>query len=227
MNKSIVPGYASGAASAAGIAAPTQQDLPQCLLTDKGVEGAPRRFALLVKNLKLSGGNRVILKLFDRLQQVPGAEIHVYIVPEVKRHIGQVWDLVLCKRRYRAAAMLGLAKRVKAKILQASTSEVYGDPVVHPQTEDYWGNVNPIGPRSCYDEGKRCAEALFFDYSGNIDCGSKWRAFSILMVRECTRTTAGSYQISSFRRFAIGISRSMAMGPKRDPSAMSTIWSTD
>ena len=60
--------------------------------------------------------------------------------------------------------MLGLAKRVKAKILQASTSEVYGDPKVHPQTEDYWGNVNPIGIRSCYDEGKRCAETLFFDY---------------------------------------------------------------
>jgi UDP-glucuronate decarboxylase len=63
-----------------------------------------------------------------------------------------------------AINMLGLAKRVKARILQASTSEVYGDPVVHPQTEDYWGNVNPIGPRSCYDEGKRCAETLFFDY---------------------------------------------------------------
>ena len=59
---------------------------------------------------------------------------------------------------------LGLAKRVKAKILQASTSEIYGDPTVHPQTEDYWGNVNPIGPRSCYDEAKRCAETLFFDY---------------------------------------------------------------
>ena len=63
-----------------------------------------------------------------------------------------------------AINMLGLAKRVKARILQASTSEVYGDPVVHPQTEDYWGNVNPIGPRACYDEGKRCAETLFFDY---------------------------------------------------------------
>jgi len=60
--------------------------------------------------------------------------------------------------------MLGLAKRLKAKILQASTSEVYGDPTVHPQTEDYWGNVNCIGIRSCYDEGKRCAETLFFDY---------------------------------------------------------------
>ncbi|WP_073100421.1 UDP-glucuronic acid decarboxylase family protein [Leeuwenhoekiella marinoflava] len=63
-----------------------------------------------------------------------------------------------------AINMLGLAKRVKAKILQASTSEVYGDPEVHPQPESYWGNVNPIGPRSCYDEGKRCAETLFMDY---------------------------------------------------------------
>jgi UDP-glucuronate decarboxylase len=63
-----------------------------------------------------------------------------------------------------AINMLGLAKRVKAKILQASTSEIYGDPSVHPQTEDYWGHVNPIGPRSCYDEAKRCAETLFFDY---------------------------------------------------------------
>lgn len=63
-----------------------------------------------------------------------------------------------------AINMLGLAKRTKARILQASTSEVYGDPDVHPQQEDYWGNVNPIGPRSCYDEGKRCAETLFFDY---------------------------------------------------------------
>jgi UDP-glucuronate decarboxylase len=63
-----------------------------------------------------------------------------------------------------AINMLGLAKRVKAKILQASTSEVYGDPEIHPQHESYWGRVNPIGPRSCYDEGKRCAETLFFDY---------------------------------------------------------------
>ena len=63
-----------------------------------------------------------------------------------------------------AINMLGLAKRVKAKILQSSTSEVYGDPEIHPQTEEYWGNVNPVGVRSCYDEGKRCAETLFFDY---------------------------------------------------------------
>ena len=68
-----------------------------------------------------------------------------------------------------AINMLGLAKRLKCKIFQASTSEVYGDPTVHPQTEDYWGNVNPIGPRSCYDEGKRCAETLFFDY--HRQCG--------------------------------------------------------
>jgi len=63
-----------------------------------------------------------------------------------------------------ALNMLGLAKRIKGRILQASTSEVYGDPVIHPQTEDYWGNVNPIGTRSCYDEGKRCAESLFMNY---------------------------------------------------------------
>ena len=63
-----------------------------------------------------------------------------------------------------AINMLGLAKRTNAKIMQASTSEIYGDPVVHPQVESYWGNVNPIGPRSCYDEGKRCAETLFMDY---------------------------------------------------------------
>src|SRR5499433_3508819 len=63
-----------------------------------------------------------------------------------------------------AINMLGPAKRLKCRILQASTGEVYGDPAVHPQTEDYWGHVNPIGPRSCYDEGKRCAETLFFDY---------------------------------------------------------------
>jgi UDP-glucuronate decarboxylase len=68
-----------------------------------------------------------------------------------------------------AINMLGLAKRIDAKILQASTSEVYGDPDVHPQVESYWGNVNPIGPRSCYDEGKRCAETLFFDYNRQHD----------------------------------------------------------
>ncbi len=72
-----------------------------------------------------------------------------------------------------AINMLGLAKRTGAKILQASTSEVYGDPAVHPQEESYWGNVNPIGPRSCYDEGKRCAETLFFDYHRQHDVNTK------------------------------------------------------
>jgi UDP-glucuronate decarboxylase len=72
-----------------------------------------------------------------------------------------------------AINMLGLAKRIKARILQASTSEVYGDPEVHPQTEDYWGHVNCIGPRSCYDEGKRCAETLFMDYRRQHRLGIK------------------------------------------------------
>lgn len=72
-----------------------------------------------------------------------------------------------------AINMLGLAKRTGAKIFQASTSEVYGDPAVHPQKEDYWGHVNPIGPRSCYDEGKRCAETLFFDYRRQHNLGIK------------------------------------------------------
>jgi UDP-glucuronate decarboxylase len=72
-----------------------------------------------------------------------------------------------------AINMLGLAKRLGARILQASTSEVYGDPSVHPQTEDYWGNVNPVGPRSCYDEGKRCAETRFFDYRRQHDLSIK------------------------------------------------------
>ncbi len=72
-----------------------------------------------------------------------------------------------------AINMLGLAKRIKAKILQASTSEVYGDPEVHPQPEEYWGNVNPNGPRACYDEGKRCAETLFFDYHRQHGLGIK------------------------------------------------------
>ena len=76
------------------------------------------------------------------------------------------WDAVQTVKTsvHGAINMLGLAKRLRVKILQASTSEVYGDPQVHPQTEDYWGHVNPIGPRACYDEGKRCAETLFFSY---------------------------------------------------------------
>jgi UDP-glucuronate decarboxylase len=72
-----------------------------------------------------------------------------------------------------AINMLGLAKRLNVRVLQASTSEVYGDPSVHPQTEDYNGNVNPIGPRACYDEGKRCAETLFFDYQRQVNLDIK------------------------------------------------------
>ncbi len=72
-----------------------------------------------------------------------------------------------------AINLLGMAKRLKIPILQASTSEIYGNPAVHPQTEDYWGNVNPIGPRSCYDEGKRCAETLFFDYHRQLKLATK------------------------------------------------------
>lgn len=72
-----------------------------------------------------------------------------------------------------AINMLGMAKRLKIPILQSSTSEIYGDPKIHPQTEEYWGNVNPIGPRSCYDEGKRCAETLFFDYHRQLNINIK------------------------------------------------------
>jgi UDP-glucuronate decarboxylase len=89
-----------------------------------------------------------------------------------------------------AINMLGLAKRVGARILQASTSEVYGDPLEHPQTESYWGHVNPIGPRACYDEGKRCAETLFFSYH---------RGSSTPSDLGCTPTMGASYPISSSR----------------------------
>ena len=84
-----------------------------------------------------------------------------------------------------AINMLGLAKRTKARILQASTSEVYGDPSIHPQEESYWGNVNPIGPRSCYDEGKRCAERCSLIIIANTSSTSKWREFSTRMARVC------------------------------------------
>ena len=89
-----------------------------------------------------------------KFQSVPASPIHYQFDPVQTTKVSV----------HGSINMLGLAKRVKAKVLQASTSEVYGDPTVHPQKEDYWGNVNPIGLRSCYDEGKRCAETLFFDY---------------------------------------------------------------
>ena len=99
-----------------------------------------------------------------------------------------------------AINMLGLAKRLRAKIFQASTSEVYGDPHIHPQTEEYWGNVNPIGSRSCYDEGKRCAETLFFDYHRQHSLRIKVVRISIPMARACIRTTGGWCRTSSSRR---------------------------
>jgi Nucleoside-diphosphate-sugar epimerases len=86
--------------------------------------------------------------------------------------------------------MLGLAKRVHARILQASTSEVYGDPLVHPQTEDYWGNVNTIGIRSCYDEGKRVAETLMMDYHRQNGVDTRIARFLTPTASECSRTTA-------------------------------------
>ena len=122
-----------------------------------------------------------------------------------------------------AINMLGLAKRVKAKILQASTSEVYGDPNVHPQTEDYWGHVNPVGPRSCYDEGKRCAETLFSTIGVNIDCPSKWPESSILTVRACIQTTGALCLISSSKRCSAGTSQSMVKVSRRARFATWTI----
>jgi len=102
-----------------------------------------------------------------------------------------------------AINMLGLAKRCKAKILQASTSEVYGDPELHPQPESYWGHVNPIGVRSCYDEGKRCAETLFFDYRRQHQMRIKVARLSIRTGRACIPMTDGWFPISSCKRCRI------------------------
>ena len=125
-----------------------------------------------------------------------------------------------------AINMLGLAKRVKATILQASTSEVYGDPAVHPQTEEYWGNVNPIGPRSCYDEGKRCAETLFFRLStGSIACTSKWLASSILTAHACIQTMDASSLIYCPSAAEQRYHRLWRRPPERRSSATLMIWS--
>jgi len=99
-----------------------------------------------------------------------------------------------------AINMLGLAKRTKAKILQASTSEVYGDPEVHPQPESYWGRVNSVGIRSCYDEGKRCAERCFSIITASITWISRWCVFLIPMAPECSQMMGGWFPISLFRR---------------------------
>ena len=123
-----------------------------------------------------------------------------------------------------AINMLGLAKRVRAKILQASTTEVYGDPEVHPQAEGYWGRVNPIGPRSCYDEGKRCAETLFFDYHRQHQAAtSRWCASSTPTARACIPMTAAWSPTSSSRRCRASRSPSTATARRRAASAMSTI----
>ncbi len=122
--------------------------------------------------------------------------------------------------------MLGLAKRTKARILLTSTSEVYGDPEVHPQREDYWGHVNPIGPRACYDEGKRAAETLFFDY---------WRQHGLQIKVTRLFNTYGPRMhpndgrvVSNFvvRRCAASRSRSTATARRPGRSATSTTSST-
>ena len=112
-----------------------------------------------------------------------------------------------------AINMLGLAKRTRAKILQASTSEVYGDPTVHPEPESYWGNVNPIGPRSCYDEGKRCAETLFFDYHRQNEVQVKVARIFNTYGPRMHPTTVASCRISSFRRSSASRSPFTAMAP--------------
>ena len=124
-----------------------------------------------------------------------------------------------------AINMLGLAKRLKAKILQASTREVYGDPTQHPQSEDYLGNVNSIGPRACYDEGKRCAETLFFDYHQQHGLRVKVPLYLIPIGRVCCRTMGGWYPILACGRCAVSRSRYTVMAGKLVHSAMSTTWS--
>jgi len=122
-----------------------------------------------------------------------------------------------------AINMLGLAKRLRAKVFQASTSEVYGDPSVHPQPEEYWGNVNPVGSRSCYDEGKRCAETLFFDY---------WRQHKLRIKVARIFNTYGPrmhpndgrvYRTSSYKRCSVKTSPSMAMAGRAVRSVTWTI----
>ena len=123
-----------------------------------------------------------------------------------------------------AINMLGLAKRLKAKILQASTSEVYGDPEQHPQSESYWGHVNTIGPRACYDEGKRCAETLFLITIDSFKCRSKLSGFLIPMGRECIPTMVGWYRTLSCRHYGANRLRSTGMDLKLGHSALFQIW---
>ncbi len=124
-----------------------------------------------------------------------------------------------------AINMLGLAKRTGARILQASTSEVHGDPQVHPQPEDYWGNVNPIGVRSCYDEGKRCAETLFFDYHRHHGTEIKVALIFNTYTRGCCRTTTVWFLTSSCRYCKDMTSRFTVMVARPDRSATWMTWS--
>ena len=125
-----------------------------------------------------------------------------------------------------AINMLGLAKRVKAKIFQASTSEVYGDPAMHPQEESYWGNVNPIGPRSCYDEGKRCAETLFFDYRRQHQAADQGRAhLQHLRPAHAPQRRARGVQLHRAGAEGRGHHHLRRRARRRAPSATSTTWS--
>ena len=123
--------------------------------------------------------------------------------------------------------MLDLATRQRARILQASTSEVYGDPEIHPQSEDYWGRVNPIGPRSCYDEGKRCAETLFFDYRRQVGLDIKvariFNTYGPRMHPQDGRVVSNFIVQASAGQVR---SPSTAMAARRAASAMSTTSST-
>ena len=119
-----------------------------------------------------------------------------------------------------AINMLGLAMRLDAKILQASTSEVYGDPIVHPQPESYWGNVNPVGYRSCYDEGKRCAETLFMDYHRQNNV----RVKIIRIFHGCCRMTDESFLISFYKRYIMKILLFMETGNRHVVSNILMIW---
>ena len=120
---------------------------------------------------------------------------------------------------------LELARRAGAILLHASTSEVYGDPLVHPQREDYFGNVNPVGPRACYDEAKRFAEALStMAMRGSTDALPRWRASSTPTGRACAPTTAAWFLPSSPRPCAARTSPSSATARRREASATSTIW---
>ncbi len=128
-----------------------------------------------------------------------------------------------------AINMLGLARRTKAKILQASTSEVYGDPEEHPQRESYWGRVNPIGIRSCYDEGKRCAETLFFDYHRQHNLRIKVaRIFNTYGPKMRPDDGSGGVELhrSGDQGRVFSDHRFMEMVARRVPSAMSTTSST-